>query len=187
MSLKAHDLLFTLTINRSEYKEGVIPMVAKIFIIKETVDIKLQNLSEVLNYMGISYLRLFIIDDYKEVNINTIKEPCEINHIELNTDEFVKYLNDPEIDFLEYNMNYLYIIRNGSYIDVKYLIQKINNHDVTVGRGGSQKQHIVSPLELRFTSYLMAMFNFNYKHIASLNTFNNLNKDRYLLYINKKR
>ena len=40
---------------------------------------------------------------------------------------------------------------------------------------------MLSPLDLRRT-YLMAMFNFNYNLINSLNTFDYISKDKYLSY-----
>jgi hypothetical protein len=39
---------------------------------------------------------------------------------------------------------------------------------------------MASPLNFRFCSYLMAMFNFNYELISSLNTFEDIAKLRYL-------
>ena len=55
--------------------------------------------------------------------------------------------------------------------------------NVNVGRGGSQKAHALSPLDIRLTTYVMAMFNFDYNLISSLNSFNTMGKDRYLSYI----
>jgi hypothetical protein len=56
-----------------------------------------------------------------------------------------------------------------------------------VGRGGSQKAHALSHLDFRLSSYLMAMFNFDYNLIYSLNSFNFMGKDRYLSYMDKPR
>lgn len=51
-----------------------------------------------------------------------------------------------------------------------------------MGDGGGQKAHILSPLDFRLSSYLLAMFNFNYLLFNKLNMFNDLSKDRYLSY-----
>jgi hypothetical protein len=40
-------------------------------------------------------------------------------------------------------------------------------------------------LDLRLSSYIMALFKNKYKWISYLNTFNQLSKDRYLSYTNK--
>jgi hypothetical protein len=41
------------------------------------------------------------------------------------------------------------------------------------------KSHLLSPLA-RLSSYLMAIFDFNYKNISYLNTFSDIGKDKYL-------
>jgi len=48
-----------------------------------------------------------------------------------------------------------------------------------------QKAHMISPLDLRLTYHLMAMFKFDYKYITYLNTFNVVTKERYLTYTEK--
>jgi hypothetical protein len=63
---------------------------------------------------------------------------------------------------------------------MKSLITKIEDCEVHLGRGSSQKSHILSPLEIRLTSYLMAMLDFDYPRIFKLNMFNFLTKNRYL-------
>lgn len=49
------------------------------------------------------------------------------------------------------------------------------------------KAHALSPLDFRLSCYLMAMFNFDYNLISSLNSFNIMSKDRYLSYMDKPR
>jgi hypothetical protein len=70
-------------------------------------------------------------------------------------------------------------------MDIKNLFAKIQNRNVNVGRGGSQKAHALSPLDFRLSTYLMAMFKFDYNLISSLNSFNFMSKDRYLSYMDK--
>ena len=67
------------------------------------------------------------------------------------------------------NIVYLW---GGNWIDIKNLFAKIKNRNVNVGRGGSQKAHALSPLDFRLSTYLMAMFKFDYQLIYSLNSFN---------------
>jgi hypothetical protein len=78
------------------------------------------------------------------------------------------------------NPNALYILRDGNFTDFKYILRHVGEFGVNLGRGNGQKTHLVSPLELRLSSYLMAMCNFNYKLTYSLNSFNELKKDQYL-------
>jgi len=79
----------------------------------------------------------------------------------------------------------LYILRDSNFLDVKKIFNKINDYEVNIGRGGGQKCGILSPLEFRLSSYLMAIFKFKYYEISRLNSFNSLHKSRYLTYINK--
>ena len=43
-----------------------------------------------------------------------------------------------------------------------------------LGRGGSQLGLVISPLDLRLSSYLMAMSYTDYSQVASINVFNSL-------------
>lgn len=135
-----------------------------------------------LGVMGIYELNFFIIGNYKNSNSLIIDKRCKLEFIETNSEKFIKFLNEPGADFIEYNKNSLYVLKNSNYIQIKQLFKKIKGYDTNLGRGASQKAHITSPLELRLYSYLLALCNFSYKHISLLNVFNYLTKDRYLVY-----
>ena len=98
---------------------------------------------------------------------------------------FIRFLNQEGTNFSDYNMHSMYIIRGGNFINIKNLFKMINDCYVNIGRGGPQKAHVLSPLDFRLSCYLMALFNFNNNLISSLNTFNDLSKDRYLPYIER--
>lgn len=117
-----------------------------------------------------------------KANVTSIEKPSKINYIDLGIKRFIKLLNNSDSNFMQYNKNCLYVLRNGDYKDIKKLLTKIEGNEVSIVRGGSQKSHITSPLELRLSCYLMALSNFNYKYITYLNLFNSLSKDRYLPY-----
>jgi len=158
-------------------------MVTKIFITQETLEINLQDLSNMLYAIGISKLYLFIIDKLSDPNIFVIKEPSRIELLQINSNRFIQLLSNVDRDFTEYNKNSLYILKDGSYIDIKNMIKNINGFNVNIGRcSGSQKSHIVSPLELRFNNYLLAIHNLNSPYMSLHNAFNYLDKSRYLLY-----
>jgi hypothetical protein len=176
------DTLFILTRNNSLYKENMGNIISKMVVISEPKNINLSYMSEILGGIGIDKLNIFSINKYLDIklDIHTTNKGCELKYIEINSDEFVKFLNHENGDFLDYNKNSLYIVRGGDFIDVKNIFAIVNNCRANIGRGGSQKAHILSPLDLRLSSYLMAMFNFDYKLINNLNTFNYISKDRYL-------
>ncbi len=150
--------------------------------------VNLKILANALHQMKIDKLHIFSIhkhekSDDERVERIKIEEPMIINYVDISYNKFIEFINQPDIDFLNFNKNTLYILRDGDFLDVKNLFTKINNCDVNVGRGGSQKSHIISPLELRMLTYLLVMYNFDYKYISYINTFNDLNKSRYLPYI----
>jgi hypothetical protein len=87
--------------------------------------------------------------------------------------------------FFNLNKKTLYIFRNTAYYDINYILSCMGTNGINLGRGFSQKSHAVSVLELRFISYLMAMYNFYYSYIFKLNTFNTLPKLRYLPFFKK--
>jgi hypothetical protein len=155
-------------------------------IINELNYINLDELSKILAAMHLKELNIFSIDD----KIETMKvirrdNGSLISYVEMKRIDLITILNDDKTDFLDYNRYSLYILRDGGFLDIKNLFAKINGYEMNVGRGGSQKAHILSPLDFRLSSYLMAMFNFNYGLISNLNAFNSLEKDRYLSYLDK--
>ena len=88
----------------------------------------------------------------------------------INKNSFITISKDPELN----------------YIDIKNIFAKIEEHEVNIGRAFNQKSHIMSPLEFRLSFYLLAIYNFNYNLISSINSFNNINKNRYLLFTDIK-
>jgi len=184
------DVLFTITFNKNTCTENVTTLIGKMLILRETTNINLLNLSKVLGLMQLDKLYIFSINPNiisGKIDISTIRESSLINYIELGVEDFVKFLNRDSHNFSDYNKDSLYILRDGSYIDIKKMLTKINGCVTKIGRGGSQKAHVLSPLDFRLSSYVMAMYNFNYKLISSLNIFNDLSKDRYLVYFEENK
>jgi len=132
--------------------------------------------------MKIYELNIFSIEEGDNINKLKVNTPSNIQYMQLGVNGFKEILNHPDLSFSKYNRKSLYVLRNGNYIDIKNIITKINGYDVKIGRGGGQKSHLINPLDVRLTSYLMAMCNFDYELITYLNSFNKLGKNRYLLY-----
>jgi hypothetical protein len=156
-------------------------------IINELKNINLLEFSNILGAFSIDKLNVISINNECKPNVmNMIRtnEDSLIMFVEMNSDTFMKFLNIDD-NFMQYNKNTLYILRNGDFLDIKNIFASIGGYPCNVGRGGSQKAHILSPLDLRLSSYMMAMFTGNYKELSSLNTFNGLSKDRYLSYMDK--
>lgn len=60
---------------------------------------------------------------------------------------------------------------------------QVRDIDVIISGGSQVKRHILSPLEIRLSSYLIAIFNMNPIEAINHNDFNLLEKDRYLPYM----
>jgi hypothetical protein len=181
------DTILTITVNKTMNNKGVKNLFSKIVIIKEFNLINLDEISKLLAVMGINKLNILSVDNKVSSIVNkvTTNKGCYVSYIELTEENFIKYLNGKSTDFLSDNKDNLYIIRKASFLHIKNLFATINNCGVNLGRGGSQKAHILSPLDLRLSFYLLAMFNLNYTLVRNLNTFNHLAKERYLSYTNK--
>ena len=182
------DVLFTLAYNPSIFKENISNLISKMVVIKELSHVNLLELSKILAAMGIKELNIFSIDKQLD-KMSVIKKDngCLITYSEMRQEDFITFLRfeKEKVDFLDYNKYSLYILRYGGFLDIKNLFSNINGYQSNIGRGGSQKAHILSPLDLRLSTYLLAMFNFDYKKLTYLNAFNDLSKDRYLSYMDR--
>jgi hypothetical protein len=133
--------------------------------------------------MFVKELNIFSIDDnIEKMKIIRRNNGSPISYTEMKREQFVTILNS-KANFSDYNRYSLYILRDGNFLDIKNLFAKVNGHETNVGRGGSQKAHFLSPLDIRLSAYVMAMFNCNYDTISNLNAFNSLEKARYLSYL----
>jgi hypothetical protein len=182
--LDMDDVLFTLTLNPSIYKENISNLISKAIVINELSYISLDELSRILAAMHIKELNIISIDDHLEkMKVVRRNNGSPIIYAEMTRENLVTLLNNDKTDFSDYNRYTLYILRNGGFIDIKNLFTSINGYQTNVGRGGSQKAHFLSPLDFRLSAYIMAMFNFNYGLISNLNAFNVLDKAKYLSYL----
>lgn len=148
-----------------------------------TAQIKLAKLLLNLGDMFVNSTFIFSINLREDImqEIFYIKAGnLSITYIEIGVNHFIEMYTKNPLRFYVLNKKALYILRNGTYFDLNYILSHIGEYGINLGRGGSQKSHIISPLELRFMSYLMAMYNFDFKYILNLNTFNVLPKLRYL-------
>jgi len=154
------------------------------FTIIEDKIINLEKVSEILAVLNVDKLNIISIVDTvcTEIVSTSTNKGSTVLYAELDIKNFIEYLNNEDNAFIKANPYTIYIIRGGVFIDLKNLFSTISGYNVTVGRGGSQKSHMLSPLDLRLSFYLIAMFEFNYEIIKDLNGFNDLDKNRYLSY-----
>ena len=181
-----YDILFTLTVNNKSLDDNVCHLISKAIILREIKEIDLLSISKILNFMKIDKLNIVSIKDSMEtINLVAYVNPSIVNYIEISVNDFISHINNPNFDFIDNNICTLYILRGGSFVDIKKLFNNVNGYNINISRGGSQKSHMLSPLDLRLSSYILAMFNFDFKYISYLNTFNDMPKHRYLPYLAK--
>jgi hypothetical protein len=174
--------MFIITSNGTSYKKNVNNLNSKMIVVNDLNTININHMSYVLSNIGIEKLLIFSIDnDINNINIIKKNNGSPITYMEMNYKEFRKIINS-DVKFLEYNKFSLYILRKGIYMDIKNLFSTIDGCPVNIGRGGSQKAHALSPLDLRLSIYIMAMFKFDSKLIEDQNAFHFLEKDRYLTH-----
>lgn len=168
----------------------MINMIGKMIVINDSSEINLSNLTYVLDNMNINKLIIFSINLTNQIQLEKFVlngDHTELVYIEIGVQDFITFIEENPKQFWDVNRNALYVLRDGSYTDVKYILSQVGEFGLNLGRGGSQKSHVMSPLELRLSSYIMAMFDFDYKRISTSNLFNSLSKSRYLPHIDNKK
>lgn len=146
------------------------------------INSNLVQISILLEVMQLDKLYIYsiILDEQFEY---TVTEVEQVKYIEVGFKFFMKnFLENPEnVNFWEYNKDTLYIIRNGNYSDIGKIFINIQENKFRIAKGSSQKAHMVSPMDFRLSCYLLILCNMNYKKFYSENSFNRINKERYIL------
>lgn len=186
MEIRKTDIMLVLTINGTVSKEGIKnTIIGEALFLDDIKDINLSTLFKNLNAININKINIYSISKLEvQEGFNFSNDHKEYLYLELGIENFLQILQVQ--NFLEFNKYSLYIFRDMNYFEIKNLITKIDDCSVIIGRGSSQKSHILSPLELRLSTYLLAMFNFDYHQIFKLNRFNSLSKNQYLPTKNKE-
>lgn len=137
---------------------------------------------EVINLNKLYIFSINLDNDTFEYKISEVDYPCKVRYIEIGfkyfTDNILK--NVDKFDFLDYNTYSLYILRGGYYCDIREMITEIGDNEVYIARGSSQKAHAVSPIDFRLSCYLLILCNMDYNKFTKINSFNYMNKNRYL-------
>nr|QJQ35301.1 hypothetical protein [Fusarium ficicrescens] len=153
-------------------------------VINETIDNDLVHISNLLNVMDLDAMYIFSInfDDSIQFEVFELEHRSNVKYIEVGLRFFIEnYLENPNNeDFWPYNLKTLYILRGGNYSDLQELFTTIQNTKVRIVRGSSQKSHVVSPVDFRLSCYSLILCKMSYKKFNSYNSFNSMQKDRYL-------
>ena|GEM_PF-2701470 len=99
------DTMFIFTLNKTQYKDNLNTLTSKMVLIKQPMQINLDDLSLILGSMGIEKLNIFSI--YGNVNTETTtvfsNKDSNVKYIVINYDNFVGLLNHENCNFLEFN------------------------------------------------------------------------------------
>lgn len=181
--IRYKDLLAIFTKNNSDYDNGMAANFTAKMMVLENKSIDINNISKLLKYLNIDTLNIFSIN----LSDQKFHETLEVNNgslvrlIEIDVFSFIECYSK-STGFKSWNGSSLYILRDGTYKDLKYIFSQMENA-INLGRGGSQKSHILSPLDIRLSFYLIALqYTLDFKEITKLNTFKNLEKNKYLPY-----
>lgn len=139
--LNVDDTMFTLARGVGFKDTSVNDIVSKMAVIKEARHINTNDLSKMLNIMNIKDLNIFSIDNVCSNNpLNTyyINKGARVKYLEIRPENFIAYLNTDN-DFIDYNRNSLYILRDGNFLDIKNLFKVINGNPVNIGRWRGSK------------------------------------------------
>lgn len=176
-----------MTINNSKYKDRKVNLTGKMAILKDT-SFNIKDLSNNLGLMYNDVLKIISINLSLDVKneVFKFKKSPNVIYLEIGIKSFIQFLEISLYAFKTWNKSTLYILRYGTYRDMKYILSQIGNHGFNLGRGSSQKAHVFSPLEVRLSFYMMAMLGWNYKDNLNQNTFDALSKDLYLPFYDFK-
>src|SRR5260370_34334463 len=105
----------------------------------------LENLS--INYTAI--LSINLREDIKEEVFYINSGKFSVVYVEIGINYFIEMVNENPSRYAVLNKNILYIFRNATYSDINYILSQMGEYGINLGRGGTQKSHAVSPLELR--------------------------------------
>jgi hypothetical protein len=122
-----------------------------------------------------------------EEEVFYISDSPKVTYTEIGVLPFIEELGTGTRDlFFNVNKSLLYILRDGTYKDMKFILAHIGKYGLHLTKGGDQKAHLCSPLDFILASYLMAMSGIQYPDIVAQNMFYCLPKDKYLPYYHKK-
>lgn len=188
INLNNKHILFTLSsINSNNQSKHTI---ASIYFIRDDITMNTELLRNNLKFLNINTLNVFYISDldiYKTMeNKFYFNEPRQLLLQIIDYTGFKKLISSN--NFNELNQNSLFILDNQEWSHIVKLCIT-SDASITISGGSGTKRHIVSKLDARFISYLLAIFNLDSNKLIAFNNFDSVEKNYYLPYMdfsNKK-
>ena len=176
---KQHTLFALSNISETDKIKHVI---ASTYFVRDNIAIDSYYIRHCLKTLNIDSLIILYISDkpkHSEYKVYNYNEPRVLSIHVLGTKELQNMISGDL--FNEINQTCLYILDDIKwYHMVKLFIA--SKKGLTVSGGSTAKRHVVSRLENRFISYLLAIFDLDSNKLNTFNDFDAVNKTRYLPY-----
>lgn len=138
-------------------------------------ELNLDNMSTHINSLGIKTVHIIYISE----NITNYEAYIvrNISMLYINTQHLAEFLIRDDIN--EILPNVMFITENLNWSDIVEIL-KYSKYQITVSGGSNNKRHLLSKLDNRLNTYLLAIFDFNFYKLNTYNGFNSIDKNRIL-------
>jgi len=159
-------------------------IIASTYFADRELIISYENLIRNIKILGLKRLIIFYVlkleqDDIDEQYNSFVNPLLEVSFISFN--KFTLLINSSNFNYSTTNKECLYIFYEINWFEVIRNFK--SDFNVTISGGSNVKRHLLSPIDLRLSSYIFAMFNLNSLEAIKHNDFSLVDKDRYLPYI----
>lgn len=158
-------------------------IIASLFFVKDEMTIHTEDIRDSLSYMNIDILNIFYISNdpiYEKSVHNFFYNAPRILRIQcINTDKLKEFISSD--NFNEINQNALYILEDIKWSEIVLLCIE-SNANITISGGSTTKRHILSILDGRLISYILAILNLDFNKLNAFNNFDSVDKNYYLPY-----
>ena len=171
-----HTLFVLSNINKDDKLAHTI---ASLYFLRDVVEINTLNITQHLKALNIDKLNIFYITN-SENNIEKLYNYTDLMHLRIyivDFEEVGKLISGDS--FNEFNQYSLYILEDIKWYAFVKLLIRLPAH-ITVSGGSAGKRHLISRLDGRLVSYMLAIFNLNFSLLNVFNKFDSINKDSYL-------
>jgi hypothetical protein len=176
------DILFTISNPNNLVKDGRNTLNIKLFYPKDFHQENYLTFFRNLYELGVTKLQFLTICDSFDKEYNNPYVEGDFKVINILKTNFMDFINSGVYNFADNNKYTLYLLKKGTFAQIKALFQVADREYVINFGKGSQKSHICSDIEFRLTLYLFALYNKDFNFLRYSNNFSNLNKNQYTTF-----
>lgn len=161
-------------------------MIASTYFVNKSHEISYNNLFVNISSLGINKFFIVYIIDLTQEEIDSQYKSDFYRNNQLwfevhytSRQNFIPMINSGSFNFNETNKYCLYIFLGMSWVELITMF-KSEDINIIVSGGSPTKRHLLSPLEIRLSSYIVALFDMNTIEAINHNNFKFVDKERYL-------